>query len=252
MIPFLGPADPFPPVEQALDQPDGLLAAGGSLTTRRLVDAYRRGIFPWFNEGDPILWWSPDPRTVLRPSRIHVSHSLRKKLRKESFLLTIDRAFTRVLDGCAAPRPGDSGTWLSLPMRRAYASLHAEGLAHSIEVWMDGELAGGIYGVAIGRMFFGESMFSRRTDASKIAMARLAAQLDRWEFPLIDCQLETLHLLSLGAEQLSRRAFIADVTRLTALAGPKWAIDADLAGSAEHAPRILKQGSGIGDRGSGE
>ena len=240
MIPFLGPADPFPPVEQALDQPDGLLAAGGSLTTRRLVDAYRRGIFPWFNEGDPILWWSPDPRTVLRPSQIHVSHSLRKKLRKESFLLTIDRVFTRVLDGCAAPRPGDSGTWLSLPMRRAYASLHAAGLAHSIEVWMDGELAGGIYGVAIGRMFFGESMFSRRTDASKIAMARLAAQLDRWEFPLIDCQLETHHLLSLGAEQLSRRAFIADVTRLTGLAGPKWAIDADLAGSVEHAPRTLR------------
>ena len=252
MIPFLGPADPFPPVEQALDQPDGLLAAGGSLTTRRLVEAYRHGIFPWFNEGDPILWWSPDPRTVLRPSQIHVSRSLRKTLRKESFLLTIDRVFTRVLDGCAAPRSGDSGTWLSLPMRRAYASLHAEGLAHSIEVWMDGELAGGIYGVAIGRMFFGESMFSRRTDASKIAMARLAAQLDRWEFPLIDCQLETHHLLSLGAEQLSRRAFIADVTRLTGLAGPKWAIDADLAGSAEHAPRTLKQGSGIGDRGSGE
>jgi leucyl/phenylalanyl-tRNA--protein transferase len=267
MIPFLGPADPFPPVEQALDQPDGLLAAGGSLTTRRLVDAYRRGIFPWFNEGDPILWWSPDPRTVLRPSRIHVSHSLRKTLRKESFLLTIDRVFTRVLDGCAAPRPGDpstgsgssraesrddSHTWLSLPMRRAYASLHAAGLAHSIEVWMDGELAGGIYGVAIGRMFFGESMFSRRTDASKIAMARLAAQLDRWGFPLIDCQLETHHLVSLGAEPLSRRAFIAEVTRLTGLAGPKWAIDADLAGSVEHAPRILKQGSGIGDRGSGE
>jgi len=244
MIPFLGPADPFPPVEQALDQPDGLLAAGGSLTTRRLVDAYRRGIFPWFNEGDPILWWSPDPRTVLRPSQIHLSHSLRKTLRKESFMLTIDRVFTRVLDGCAAPRPGDSGTWLSLAMRRAYASLHAEGLAHSIEVWMDGELAGGIYGVAIGRMFFGESMFSRRTDASKIAMARLAAQLDRWEFPLIDCQLETHHLLSLGAEQLSRRAFIADVTRLTGLDGPKWEIDADLAGSAAHAPRILRPAPG--------
>jgi len=239
MIPFLGPADPFPPVEQALDQPDGLLAAGGSLTTRRLVDAYRRGIFPWFNEGDPILWWSPDPRTVLRPSRLHVSHSLRKKLRKGSFLITIDRAFARVLDGCAAPRAGDSGTWLSLPMRRAYAALHAGGLAHSIEVWMDGELAGGMYGVGIGRMFFGESMFSRRTDASKIAMARLAAQLERWECPLIDCQLETDHLVSLGAEHMSRRAFVAEVDRLTRLAGPKWEIDADLAGSAGHAPRTL-------------
>jgi leucyl/phenylalanyl-tRNA--protein transferase len=240
MIPFLGPADPFPPVEQALDQPDGLLAAGGSLTTRRLVDAYRRGIFPWFNEGDPILWWSPDPRTVLRPSRVHVSHSLRKKLRKESFLVTVDRVFTRVLDGCAAPRAGDSGTWLGVPMRRAYTALHGAGLAHSIEVWMDGELAGGIYGVTIGRMFFGESMFSRRTDASKIAMVRLAAQLDRWECPLIDCQLETDHLLSLGAEPMPRRAFIAEVTRLTGLAGPKWEIDADLAGSPEHAPRTLK------------
>ena len=239
MIPFLGPADPFPPVEHALDQPDGLLAAGGSLTTRRLIDAYRRGIFPWFNEGDPILWWSPDPRTVLRPSHLHVSHSLRKKLRKGSFVVTIDRAFARVLDGCAAPRTGDRGTWLSLPMRRAYTALHHSGLAHSIEVWMDGELAGGIYGVGIGRMFFGESMFTRRTDASKIAMARLAAQLERWDCPLIDCQLETDHLLSLGAEHMSRRAFVAEVERLTKLAGPTWEIDTDLAGSAEHAPRSL-------------
>jgi leucyl/phenylalanyl-tRNA--protein transferase len=240
MIPFLGPADPFPPVEQALDQPDGLLAAGGTLSTRRLVDAYRRGIFPWFNDGDPILWWSPDPRTVLRPSRIHVSHSLRKRLRKEEFVVTFDRVFTRVLHGCAAPRPGDTGTWLSQAMQRAYTALHTAGFAHSIEVWMDGELAGGIYGVAIGRMFFGESMFSRRTDASKIAMARLAAQLERWEFPLIDCQLETEHLRSLGAEHMSRRSFVAEVDRLTKLDGPKWEIDADLAGSVSHAPRTLK------------
>lgn len=239
MIPFLGPADPFPPVEQALDQPDGLLAAGGSLTTRRLIEAYRRGIFPWFNEGDPILWWSPDPRMVLRPSRLHVSHSLRKKLRKGSFLVTIDRAFARVLDGCAAPRTGDRGTWLSVPMRRAYTALHHAGLAHSIEVWMDGELAGGIYGVGIGRMFFGESMFTRRTDASKIAMARLAAQLERWDCPLIDCQLETDHLLSLGAEHMTRRAFVAEIERLTKLSAPQWEIDADLAGSAGHAPRSL-------------
>jgi leucyl/phenylalanyl-tRNA--protein transferase len=242
MIPFLGPADPFPPVEQALDQPDGLLAAGGSLTTRRLVEAYSLGIFPWFNEGDPILWWSPDPRTVLQPSRLHVSHSLRKKLRKDAFFVTIDRAFARVLDGCAAPRAGDTGTWLGPPMRRAYTALHAAGLAHSIEVWMDGELAGGIYGVAIGRMFFGESMFSKRTDASKIAMARLAAQLDRWGFPLIDCQLETEHLLSLGAEHMSRRRFVAEVARLTRLTAPSWAIDADLAGDTDHAPRTLHTG----------
>jgi leucyl/phenylalanyl-tRNA---protein transferase len=239
MIPFLGPTDPFPPVEQALDHPDGLLAAGGTLTLKRLVDAYSRGIFPWFNEGDPVLWWSPDPRVVLVPPRLHVSHSLRKKLKKDAFLITFDAAFARVLDGCAAPRASDSGTWLTGQMQRAYTSLHVAGLAHSIEVWMDGELAGGIYGVAIGRMFFGESMFSRRTDASKIAMTRLAAQLDRWRFPLIDCQLETEHLLSLGAEHMSRHAFVAEVKRLTALDGPKWEIDADLAGSAGHAPRTL-------------
>jgi leucyl/phenylalanyl-tRNA--protein transferase len=221
-----------------------LLAAGGSLTTRRLVEAYSLGIFPWFNEGDPILWWSPDPRTVLQPARLHVSHSLRKKLRKEAFRVTIDRAFGRVLDGCAAPRTGDTGTWLSPSMRRAYTALHTNGLAHSIEVWMDGELAGGIYGVAIGRMFFGESMFSRRTDASKIAMARLAAQLERWDYPLIDCQLETEHLLSLGAEHMSRRRFVAEVARLTRLDAPVWVIDADLAGAAEHAPRILRTAPG--------
>jgi leucyl/phenylalanyl-tRNA--protein transferase len=239
MIPFLGPTDPFPPVEQALDQPDGLLAAGGTLAPKRLVEAYCRGIFPWFNEGDPILWWSPDPRTVLAPAQLHVSHSLRKRLKKDTFLVTLDRAFARVLDGCAAPRPGDAGTWLTPPMRRAYTGLHAAGIAHSIETWIDGELAGGIYGVAIGRMFFGESMFSRRTDASKIAMSRLAAQLDRWGFPLIDCQLETDHLLSLGAERMPRRQFVAAVARLVKEPPPVWRLDADLAGNPAHAPRIL-------------
>lgn len=239
MIPFLGPADPFPPVESALTEPDGLLAAGGSLTIKRLTDAYRHGIFPWFNEGDPILWWSPDPRAVLRPPLVHVSHSLRKRLRREAFLITIDRAFARVLDGCAAPRASDAGTWLSPAMRRAYEALHAAGLAHSIEVWMDGELAGGVYGVAIGRMFFGESMFTRRTDASKIAMVRLCAQLDRWRFPLIDCQLETEHLVSLGAAALPRARFIAEVERLVDEPPPVWKIDEDLAGSPPHAPRTL-------------
>lgn len=240
MIPFLGPADPFPPVEQALENPDGLLAAGGSLSTKRLIDAYRRGIFPWFNEGDPILWWSPDPRTVLRPSAIHVSHSLRKKLRRGAFMITIDRAFARVLDGCAAPRAFENGTWLSAPMRRAYTALHTAGLARSIEVWMDGELAGGIYGVALGRMFFGESMFTRRTDASKIGMVRLAAQLDRWQFPLIDCQLETGHLMSLGAEHMPRRRFVAEIARLVREPAPSWVMDEDLAGNPAHVPRILK------------
>lgn len=244
MIPFLGPADPFPPVEEALDNPDGLLAAGGSLAPKRLIEAYRLGIFPWFNEGDPILWWSPNPRTVLNPCAIHISHSLRKKLKKEAFLVTLDRAFPRVLAGCAAPRNGDTGTWLSTPMRRAYTALHAAGLAHSIEVWMDGELAGGIYGVAIGRMFFGESMFTRRTDASKIGMARLAAQLGRWRFPLIDCQMETDHLMSLGAERMPRRQFVAEVARLTSEPAPEWVLDADLAGNREHAPRVLRAAPG--------
>jgi leucyl/phenylalanyl-tRNA---protein transferase len=239
MIPFLGPTDPFPPVDQALDQPDGLLAAGGTLTMKRLIDAYTLGIFPWFNDGDPVLWWSPDPRTVLAPSRLHISHSLKKRLKKNGFLVTIDAAFARVLDGCAAPRAEDSGTWLTPQMRRAYTSLHVAGLAHSIEVWMDGELAGGIYGVALGRMFFGESMFSRRTDASKIAMARLAQQLDRWGFPLIDCQLETDHLLSLGAEHMPRRAFVREVDRLVKEPEPSWHLDEDLRGSAEHLPRII-------------
>ncbi|HWI16742.1 MAG TPA: leucyl/phenylalanyl-tRNA--protein transferase [Vicinamibacterales bacterium] len=244
MIPFLGPADPFPPVEQALDNPDGLLAAGGSLSIRRLTEAYQRGIFPWFNEGDPILWWSPDPRTVLRPAAIHLSHSLRKKLKKDIFSVTIDKAFARVLAGCAAPRDGDPGTWLSQPMRRAYEALHDAGLAHSIEVWMDGELAGGIYGVAIGRMFFGESMFTRRTDASKIAMARLAAQLERWQFPMIDCQLETDHLVSLGAEPMPRRQFVAEVDRLVKEPPPVWVFDADLEGNPAHAPRTLRAAPG--------
>jgi leucyl/phenylalanyl-tRNA--protein transferase len=239
MIPFLGPTDPFPPVEHALDQPDGLLAAGGSLSPKRLVEAYCRGIFPWFNEGDPILWWSPDPRAVLAPARLHVSHSLKKRLKQDAFLITLDRAFARVLDGCAAPRTGDTGTWLTGPMRRAYQSLHAGGVAHSIEVWIDGELAGGIYGVAIGRMFFGESMFSRRRDASKIAMARLAAQLERWGFPWIDCQLETDHLLSLGAERMPRRQFVREVERLVREKPPVWRLDEDLAGTLEHAPRAL-------------
>ena len=222
MIPFLGSTDPFPPVEQALDEPDGLLAAGADLTPGRLIDAYSHGIFPWFNEGDPILWWSPDPRTVLAPHDFHVSHSLRKRLKQRQFTVTADTAFAAVLDECAAPRPDDGGTWLTPPMKAAYLALHEQGHAHSVEVWMEGALAGGIYGVALGQMFFGESMFSRRTDGSKIALACLATQLGRWGFPWIDCQLETEHLLSLGAVAVPRRRFFADVARLVRLPGPDW------------------------------
>jgi leucyl/phenylalanyl-tRNA--protein transferase len=227
LIPFLGPADPFPPVERALVEPDGLLAAGGGLSVRRLLDAYSHGIFPWFNDGDPILWWSPDPRMVLPPRDLHISKSLRRRLRQRDFTVTADTAFDAVLAACAAPRDGEAGTWLVPAMRRAYASLHEAGFAHSIEVWMGDVLAGGVYGVAIGRMFFGESMFSARTNGSKIAMAYLAAQLDRWGFPLIDCQLETGHLTSLGASPMPRAQFVREVARLVQEppSPPVWSVD---------------------------
>ena len=228
MIPFLGPADPFPHVDQALAEPDGLLAAGADLTTGRLVEAYRHGIFPWFNDGDPILWWSPDPRIVLAPRAFHVSRSLQKKLMQRRFTVTVDTVFAAVLNECAAPRPNEGGTWLTPPMKGAYLALHEQGLAHSIEVWMDGALAGGVYGVGLGRMFFGESMFSRRTDGSKIALAYRAAQLGRWGFPWIDCQLETDHLLSLGAVAMPRRAFVAEVARLVREPSPDWTLDPEL------------------------
>jgi leucyl/phenylalanyl-tRNA--protein transferase len=216
-------------LDEALDEPDGLLAAGGGLSVERLVEAYSHGIFPWYSDGDPVLWWSPDPRMVLAPGELHVSHSLRKRLRRRDFRVTADTAFEQVLHECAAPRPGDTGTWLLPDMRRAYLAMHRAGLAHSIEVWMDDALAGGIYGVALGRMFFGESMFSRRTDGSKIAIAYLAAQLDRWGFPMIDCQMETEHLVSLGAVGISRRRFAAEVARLVKEPAPEWVLDADLA-----------------------
>lgn len=223
MIPLLGPSDPFPPVDAALDEPNGLLAAGGGLSVRRLVDAYAHGIFPWYSEDDPVLWWSPDPRTVLRPRELHVSRSLKRRLRKGGFTVTADTVFGAVLDECAAPRAGEAGTWLVPAMRHAYLALQASGLAHSVEVWIDGELAGGVYGVSLGRMFFGESMFSRRTDASKIALMALAAQLDRWGCPLIDCQLETSHLASLGARPMPRRHFVREVARLVAEPPMPWA-----------------------------
>jgi leucyl/phenylalanyl-tRNA--protein transferase len=230
MIPLLGPTDPFPPVARALDEPNGLLAAGGGLSVPRLVDAYSNGIFPWFSEGDPVLWWSPDPRMVLPTDGMRISRSLRRRLRRDEFELTFDRAFADVLRGCAAPRQHESGTWLVPAMRRAYERMFDAGLAHSVEVWMDGELAGGLYGVVLGRMFFGESMFTRRTDASKMAIALLAAQLQRWGFPWIDCQMRTQHLASLGAHDVSRREFVRVIKALIggqSVPSP-WRPDADL------------------------
>ena len=201
----------FPPVERAMTEPNGLLAMGGDLTATRLLDAYRHGIFPWFNPGEPILWWSPDPRMVLFPQDIRVSRSLAKRMRNGGFEIRIDSVFDEVMRACAAPRPDrqakTSGTWISQEMVAAYSRLHQQGQAHSVEVWQRGELVGGLYGVAIGRMFYGESMFSRVPDASKIALVNLCIQLQRWGFGMIDCQMETAHLASMGARPISRSAF---------------------------------------------
>lgn len=230
MIPLLGPGDPFPPVERAMDDPNGLLAAGGGLGVARLVEAYSHGIFPWFSEGDPVLWWCPDPRMVLATDAVHVSRSLQRRLRRHDYQITMDRAFAEVLRDCAAPRRDHAETWLVPSMMRAYQRLHDAGVAHSLEVWIDGSLAGGIYGVAIGRMFFGESMFSRQTNGSKMALVALAAQLTRWAFPLIDCQMQTAHLVTMGAREMARAKFVPLVTRLvqrTSMRAP-WTVDEDL------------------------
>ncbi len=229
MIPLLGPIDPFPPVDRALDEPNGLLAAGGGLSVARLVDAYSRGIFPWFNEGDPVLWWCPEPRMILPTNGVRISRSLGRRLARRDYEVTIDKAFVEVLHACAAPRRDETGTWLVPVMRRAYQRLHAAALAHSIEIWIDGDLAGGLYGVSLGRMFFGESMFARRTDASKMALAWLAAQLARWGVPMIDCQMRTDHLASLGAIELPRADFVRRVAALVQESAPtSWQFDEDL------------------------
>jgi leucyl/phenylalanyl-tRNA--protein transferase len=229
MIPLLGPTDPFPSVDRALAEPNGLLAVGGGLSVTRLLDAYSRGIFPWFSEGDPVLWWCPDPRMVLPTDGVHVSRSLRRRLRRADYSITLDRAFGEVLRGCAAPRRDEAGTWLVPSMIRAYEGLHKAGAAHSIEIWMNGQLAGGLYGVAMGRMFFGESMFTRQTDASKMAIVVLAAQLARWGVPLIDCQMRTQHLATMGASEMPRREFVRTVEKLVRLpAVSAWQLDDDL------------------------
>lgn len=207
MIPWLERDSPFPPIPSALKHPNGLLAAGGDLSAERLIEGYRRGIFPWFSEGDPILWWSPDPRMVLFPEELKISRSLAKTLRNRRYEVRFDYAFDAVMAACAAPRAGEPGTWISEDMREAYGRLHRLGHAHSVEIWIDTELAGGLYGVALGRVFFGESMFSRTTDASKIALAALVAHLRSSGFGLIDCQMRTRHLESLGAREIPRRQF---------------------------------------------
>jgi leucyl/phenylalanyl-tRNA---protein transferase len=245
---------PLPATRRALgpdsDAP-GLLCAGGRLSTQRLEEAYRRGVFPWYGNGQPVLWWTPDPRMVLPVREFKLSRSLAKTLRRFAAApeceIRVDHDAYRVIGACAqVPREGQHGTWIVPAMVRAYSEWHDEGRVHSFETWIDGELAGGLYGVCIGRMFFGESMFSRRTDASKIAMARIAAQLDRWGFAMIDCQLETDHLMSLGAEHMPRRQFVAEVARLVNEPEPSWQLDEDLRGSIEHIPRILANRSAAG------
>lgn len=236
-LPWLDPYDddqPFPNPERALREPDGLLAVGGSLASARLLRAYREGIFPWYSDGQPILWWSPDPRTVLLPEQVKVSRSLRKTLRRGVFRYTFDRNFTAVVEGCSQPRPApdpdgaaagtpagaETGTWLSAEMKAAYARLYRLGYAHSVEVWgVDGSLLGGLYGVAVGRVFYGESMFSRRSDASKVALVMLCARLRHWGYALIDCQMQTAHLLSMGARTIPRRLFLEALDRFCRQAG---------------------------------
>ncbi|MDR2166110.1 MAG: leucyl/phenylalanyl-tRNA--protein transferase [Zoogloeaceae bacterium] len=209
MIPWLDADTPFPPVVRALREPNGLLAAGGDLSVFRLLAAYRQGIFPWFSEGEPILWWSPDPRMVLFPEKFTPSRSLAKTLRQGRYEVRLDTAFGAVVQACAQiPRPGQDGTWITDAMRAAYGALHRQGYAHSVETWIESELAGGLYGVAIGRMFYGESMFARRRDASKIAFAELARRLKVAGFGMIDCQVRTAHLASLGAREIPRAEFL--------------------------------------------
>lgn len=203
----------FPPLDKALNEPNGLLAAGGDLDPRRLVQAYRHGCFPWYQDDQPILWWSPDPRTVLFPEELHVSRSLAKCLRQQRFQVTIDQAFDQVIQGCAGPRAYADGTWITTPMQDAYRKLHAQGIAHSVEAWHGEELVGGLYGLAIGRLFFGESMFSRADNASKVAFATLVQRLKDAGFALIDCQMPTQHLHSFGARAISRREFAAYLRR---------------------------------------
>ena len=230
MIPWLDTDQPFPPVQRALREPNGLLAAGGELSVERLLDAYRNGIFPWYSDGQPVLWWSPDPRMVLAPRDIVISRSLRKRLRRGDCEIRTDTCFRDVMRACAEPRADQDGTWITGEMVAAYAALHREGYAHSVESWVEGKLAGGLYGISIGRMFFGESMFSRASDASKAALVHLARQLERWQFGLIDCQMSTPHLESLGAREMARKDFMRALTELvnypTRLG--KWHFDDDL------------------------
>jgi len=229
-IPWLNTSDemtPLPDPESAMIEPNGLLAIGGSLSINRLEEAYREGIFPWYGPDEPILWWSPDPRAVIPVDQLHISRSLRRALNRADYQVSLDRAFETVVEACAEPRPDQPGTWITDDMKAAYGRLHRAGLAHSIEIWRDQRLIGGLYGVSLGSAFFGESMFSREPNASKMAMAWLCAQLRAWQFQFLDCQMPTGHLLSMGARCLPRRQFLmmlAASQRQATRRGP-WTLD---------------------------
>ncbi|MDP3858090.1 MAG: leucyl/phenylalanyl-tRNA--protein transferase [Stagnimonas sp.] len=240
---WLDPRQPdqaFPDPETALPDPNGLLAVGGDLSPRRLLRAYAQGIFPWFNPDEPILWWSPNPRCLFTPGQVHVSHSLAKRLRAQRYALSFDRAFEEVLDACAGPRRGGRGTWLGPDMRRAYRELRRLGYAHSVELWIEGELAGGLYGVSIGGAFFGESMFSRHSDASKLALVHLDRQLHDWQFSLLDCQVASEHLLSLGARTVARTQFLELLATAVQGKAPRdWRFAPAHAGDPCHLPGLV-------------
>lgn len=197
----------FPPLHKALRQPNGLLAMGGDLSSQRLIAAYRHGCFPWYSEGQPLMWWSPDPRTVVFPNQLHIPRSLKKTIKRGTFQITYDTAFARVLSACAEPRSTDAGTWITPAMQAAYCELHKLGYAHSVEVWHQQQLVGGLYGIAIGQLFFGESMFTRMNDASKVGFVTLAQDLNAAGFVLIDCQMHTEHLARFGAQEINRNEF---------------------------------------------
>lgn len=228
MISWLETADSFPPLEQALSEPNGLLCAGGDLSAQRIIQAYRQGIFPWFAAGEPILWWSPDPRMTLAPCEFKISRSLLKTLRNGNYQIRLDHDFKAVIRACArTPRPGQNGTWITAEMQAAYVTLFELGYAHTVETWVDDTLVGGLYGLAIGKMFYGESMFAHQTDASKIALAHLTAFLDEQGYGLIDCQMNTPHLASLGAREIPREQFIKRLRELIDIPplNGRWPVD---------------------------
>lgn len=232
------PQQPFPPAHLAMRDPNGLLAIGGDLSVPRLIRAYSQGVFPWYNPDEPILWWSPDPRAVLYPDGMRITRSLGRSIRREDYGVSLDRAFDEVLQQCSGPRRRSRGTWLGDEMREAYLKLFAHGYAHSVEVWRAGDLVGGLYGVALGRVFFGESMFSHQPDASKLALHWLSQQLLTWRFALIDCQVGSPHLQSLGAVEVSRERFLG-LLRPSVAAPARtghWQFDIAVPASREHVP----------------